>query len=137
MVETIFHINRLLCLNCFALRFGLGPFQKTLLLFSFVLRPVLEEHLEKVCCKIFIKRLSELVKSRWNLQPLLKDPLLPLNLNIFRPFHKPCQISLWWQSTTDPKLLRPLLKKWVHHFQCGILLRCCNWCFSTALWCHC
>lgn len=60
MVETIFHINRLLCLNCFALRFGLGPFQKTLLLFSFVLGPILEEHLEKVCCCIrhYIKSMS-------------------------------------------------------------------------------
>ena len=44
---------------------------------------------------------------------MLEDPLLPLKLNSLRPFDESGQISLRWQSPTNPKLLWVLLEQWI------------------------
>ena len=70
---------------------------------------------QRTLTKILVQRLGELVQSWWDLQPLLEDPSLPLNTNNLWPFHKPMQIFLWRQSTSNPKLLCTFLEQWIHH----------------------
>ena len=63
--------------------------------------------------KVHVEGFGELVKSWRDLEPLLEDPLLPLKLNSLRPFDESGQISLRWQSPTNPKLLWVLLEQWI------------------------
>lgn len=80
--------------------------------------------------QVLVKRLRELVKSWWNLQPLLQNSPLPLYLNSLRELNESGQVPLRRQGTSNPKLLRPLLKQRVRHLL--LLLLGCNWSFSAS-----
>ena len=56
-----------------------------------------------------------MIQCRRNFETLIENPLLPLDAYIFRPFHKPVKVFLGGQSSSNAKLLRPLLKERVHN----------------------
>ena len=65
--------------------------------------------------KVLVEGFGELVQSRGNLEPLLEDPLLPLDLDGLRPLHEPGQVPLRRQCPSDPELLRTLLEQRVRN----------------------
>ena len=116
MVKAVFDNNGLLGFRRLSLSFSLSLLDKSLFLGGFVLWPVLEKDLEQAGCKILVEGLGELVKGRWDLQPLLKDALLPLKTDGLGPFDVASKILLGRKSSTYTKLLRPSLKERVCYF---------------------
>lgn len=58
---------------------------------------------------------------RRNLQPLIQDTSMPLYAHVLWPFHESVEVSLGRQSSSDTKLLRPLLKQRVHSLHWNLL----------------
>jgi len=66
---------------------------KTLLLLLLTLRTVLVKELEELSGSVLVQSMRELCNGRGNLQTLIKDNLLALKTDIFRPLDEPSQVS--------------------------------------------
>lgn len=72
--------------------------------------------------KILIECFRKLVKGRRHLQALVQHTPLALDANILGPFHKPVKVTLGRKSSSNSKLLGPLLKQRVHSLHRSLLL---------------
>mmetsp|Transcript_41251 Transcript_41251/g.78831 ORF Transcript_41251/g.78831 Transcript_41251/m.78831 type:complete len:218 (-) Transcript_41251:43-696(-) len=120
MVQAEFRTDGLLGLKCFAFFLSCCLLHETLLLGSLVLRAVLHQQFEQISSRVLIQRFCELVERWGHLQPLSQHTLLALDAYILWPLHKAVQRLFRWQSSTNAKAFRSLLKQWVR-----LLHRCC------------
>jgi hypothetical protein len=67
---------------------------ETLLLLLLALRTVFVQELEELSSSVLVEGVGELCNSRGYLQTLVKDNLLALKADVFRPFDKASQVSL-------------------------------------------
>ncbi len=77
MIESILHNNRLLGLYCFALGLSLRLVEKAFLLGSFVLWPVLQQHLEQAGCCL-LHHFSPLLSTNTKMQMIVQAQILTL-----------------------------------------------------------
>lgn len=64
--------------------------------------------------QVLIEGSCELIQRRGDLEPLIQHPPLPLDAHILGPLHKPVQVPLGRDSTSDTELLRLLLEERIH-----------------------
>ncbi len=77
MIESILHNNRLLGLYCFTLSLSLRLVEKAFLLGSFVLWPVLQQHLEQAGCCL-LHHFSPLLSTNTKMQMIVQARMLTL-----------------------------------------------------------
>ena len=65
---------------------------------------VLAEEFEELTGLVFVNRVLEYIKRRRHLESLQQYPLLSLNSNVLWPFHKPSQISLRLDVSSDSEV---------------------------------
>ena len=66
---------------------------KTFLFLLLALRSVLVQKLEKLSGRVLVQGMRELCNGRGDLQALVKNDLLALKADVFRPFHEASQVS--------------------------------------------
>jgi len=92
VVQAILHIERLLVLSVLILALGSGSGRglETSLLLNLGLRTILVEQLEQLSGRVLVQSVRELGNGRGNLEALVKDDLLALKANVFRPLDEAC-----------------------------------------------
>ncbi len=70
---------------------------------------------------VLVDGVLELVKSGRHLQALQKNSFLSLNSDVFRPLHKPSQVSLWLDVSSDPEVSRVLGEEGTLDFVASLL----------------
>ena len=95
VVDTVLDNERLVSLGDFLL-FSLGSSNstKTFALFLLAFGSVLVQQLEELSSSVLVQDLSELVKSRRDLETLVQDLLLALKTDIVRPLNEAGNIAL-------------------------------------------